>query len=152
MLSPNFASWLQGKTAEVYRIWRKRYIEVICGSDVRGWVSGVDGVEAVDLFMRISQELVYALFLIVVRIDIQAISRFMGVNSYSLARSSKRPRPMNAVPNHHCPAIKPHLHLYEALSKARRHQTSSAQFPKTPTTSTPAAHQVPLFSKLRPDT
>lgn len=57
LMSPNFASWLQGKTSDVYRVWGRRYIEVICLSDVRGWAGGVGGVETVDLFMRISQEL-----------------------------------------------------------------------------------------------
>lgn len=58
LLSPNFASWLSGKTADVYRLWKQRYIKVLCSSNISTWAESVDQVEIVDLFMRIGQELV----------------------------------------------------------------------------------------------
>jgi len=57
LMSPNFASWLQGKTADVYRLWRKRYLQVICQADLRLWSITIGQVETVDLLLRIREEL-----------------------------------------------------------------------------------------------
>ncbi|TPX61088.1 hypothetical protein PhCBS80983_g01368 [Powellomyces hirtus] len=37
LLSPNFAAWLQHRTEEVFRDWRRKYIAVLCTSDVENW-------------------------------------------------------------------------------------------------------------------
>ncbi|KAJ3066260.1 Protein dennd6b, partial [Quaeritorhiza haematococci] len=61
--SPNFASWLQHRTSEMYREWRRKYFEVLCEADVVKWcgdkIEGAGGsdVECVDLLLRMRDEL-----------------------------------------------------------------------------------------------
>ncbi|KAJ3039424.1 Protein dennd6a [Rhizophlyctis rosea] len=68
--SPNFAAWLQHRTSEVYREWRRRYLDVLCESDMEGWAKGRmergGEVEVVDLLLRIRDELTkYAPYFII---------------------------------------------------------------------------------------
>ncbi|KAI8822084.1 uncharacterized protein EV422DRAFT_577802 [Fimicolochytrium jonesii] len=75
LLSPNFAAWLQHRTSDVFRDWRRRYLEVLCNEDVETWArsklqkaatrGGLSGrrgsggdVECVDLLLRIRDEVV----------------------------------------------------------------------------------------------
>ncbi|TPX46522.1 hypothetical protein SeMB42_g03146 [Synchytrium endobioticum] len=60
--SPNFASWLRGRIAEVNRIWRMKYLEVLTECNVSAWVtqqrmSAGGDVECIDLLMRIYGEM-----------------------------------------------------------------------------------------------
>ncbi|KAJ3222052.1 Protein dennd6a [Clydaea vesicula] len=62
LMSPNFASWLQQKTSEVFREWRRRYLEVICEANILEWArhdtpDPRSEVECVDLLLRIRDEL-----------------------------------------------------------------------------------------------
>jgi hypothetical protein len=58
--SPNFGSWLQTRTSEVYREWRRYYVEIMCNSDITLWTreTGRDEVECIDLMLRIKEEIV----------------------------------------------------------------------------------------------
>ncbi|KAJ3186489.1 Protein dennd6a [Gaertneriomyces sp. JEL0708] len=73
LMSPNFAAWLQNRTSEVFREWRRRYLEVLAGSDVEKWAKaklgttflsgtnarrGSGDVECVDLLLRLRDEVV----------------------------------------------------------------------------------------------
>ncbi|TPX71120.1 hypothetical protein SpCBS45565_g01383 [Spizellomyces sp. 'palustris'] len=73
LLSVNFAAWLQSRTEEVYREWRRRYLDVLCEEDVASWaIERLNGaapnrvrrrgstgdVECVDLLLRIRDEVV----------------------------------------------------------------------------------------------
>ncbi|KAJ3126014.1 Protein dennd6b [Nowakowskiella sp. JEL0407] len=58
--SPNFASWLQHRTTNFYRDWRRRYLSVLSDSDISQWMANRDDdgdVECVDLLMRLKDEL-----------------------------------------------------------------------------------------------
>ncbi|KAI9094902.1 hypothetical protein DFS34DRAFT_627620 [Phlyctochytrium arcticum] len=72
--SANFAAWLQYRTEETYREWRRRYIEVLCADDVADWAlqklsaphahnphrrrHSAPNVECVDLMLRLRDEVV----------------------------------------------------------------------------------------------
>ncbi|KAI8589363.1 hypothetical protein BDZ88DRAFT_418612 [Geranomyces variabilis] len=78
LLSPNFAAWLQHRTEDVFRDWRRRYIAVLCTHDVDAWArerlgdvarspsrrspvrrgSGAGDIECVDLILRVRDEVV----------------------------------------------------------------------------------------------
>ncbi|KAJ3017717.1 Protein dennd6b [Thoreauomyces humboldtii] len=81
LLSPNFAAWLQHRTEEVFRDWRRRYLCVLCTHDVTAWArdrltngpsasgrnhsaptggrrGSAGDVECVDLILRIRDEVV----------------------------------------------------------------------------------------------
>ncbi|KAI9201829.1 uncharacterized protein BJ171DRAFT_516673 [Polychytrium aggregatum] len=36
--SPNFAAWLQSRTSEIYREWRRCYFDILTSSDMAGWM------------------------------------------------------------------------------------------------------------------
>ncbi|KAJ3066171.1 Protein dennd6a [Podochytrium sp. JEL0797] len=56
--SPNFASWLQHRSAELNREWRAHYMHVLCDSDVVAWgrERGRQEIECVDLLLRLKEE------------------------------------------------------------------------------------------------
>ncbi|KAJ3026619.1 UNVERIFIED_CONTAM: Protein dennd6a [Siphonaria sp. JEL0065] len=56
--SPNFASWLQYRSAELNREWRAHYMNVLCDSDVNAWGAeqGRQEIECVDLLLRVKEE------------------------------------------------------------------------------------------------
>ncbi|KAI8915255.1 hypothetical protein DFJ77DRAFT_430348 [Powellomyces hirtus] len=58
LLSPNFAAWLQHRTEEVFRDWRRKYIAVLCTSDVENWAKDKLANACVDLILRIRDEVV----------------------------------------------------------------------------------------------
>ncbi|KAJ3162799.1 hypothetical protein HDU86_003773 [Geranomyces michiganensis] len=78
LVSPNFAAWLQHRTEDVFRDWRRRYIAVLCTHDVDAWArerlgdvgrspskrssarrsSGAGDIECVDLILRVRDEVV----------------------------------------------------------------------------------------------
>ncbi|TPX38260.1 hypothetical protein SmJEL517_g00039 [Synchytrium microbalum] len=57
--SANFASWLRGRIAEVNRVWRTRYLQVLTESNIVEWIAQQRGADVVviDLLMRISSEI-----------------------------------------------------------------------------------------------
>ncbi|KAI8812444.1 hypothetical protein BJ742DRAFT_736084 [Cladochytrium replicatum] len=69
--SPNFSSWLQARTEDVHREWRRQYLQVMCTADIPKWTEErmqVPGgeVECVDLLLRFRDELnTYQTFFIV---------------------------------------------------------------------------------------
>ncbi|KAJ3387506.1 hypothetical protein HDU84_000757 [Entophlyctis sp. JEL0112] len=56
--SPNFAAWLQQRSAEVNRDWRAQYTSVLVDADVVAWMreKGRREVECVDLMLRLKDE------------------------------------------------------------------------------------------------
>ncbi|KAI8814967.1 hypothetical protein BJ742DRAFT_671214 [Cladochytrium replicatum] len=69
--SPNFSSWLQARTEDVHREWRRQYLQVMCTADIPKWTEErlqIPGgeVECVDLLLRLRDELnTYQTFFIV---------------------------------------------------------------------------------------
>ncbi|KAI9318265.1 DNA alkylation repair enzyme-domain-containing protein [Obelidium mucronatum] len=57
--SPNFASWLQNRSAELNREWRSHYMNVLCESDILAWGAerGRLEIECVDLLLRLKEEI-----------------------------------------------------------------------------------------------
>jgi hypothetical protein len=62
MKSANFGSWLQARTSDLNREWRRNYLNVLCTQDMKRWtqerVMMQCEVECVDLFLRLQEEIV----------------------------------------------------------------------------------------------
>ncbi|RUP50065.1 hypothetical protein BC936DRAFT_140480 [Jimgerdemannia flammicorona] len=54
----NFATWLRLRTQEAQRELHKKYVQMLCDSDMREWMRGRHEVELVDLLLKVKHELV----------------------------------------------------------------------------------------------
>ncbi|RUS29010.1 hypothetical protein BC938DRAFT_481171 [Jimgerdemannia flammicorona] len=53
----NFATWLRLRTQEAQRELHKKYVQMLCDSDMREWMRGRHEVELVDLLLKVKHEL-----------------------------------------------------------------------------------------------
>ncbi|KAH6574559.1 hypothetical protein BASA61_006936 [Batrachochytrium salamandrivorans] len=98
--SPNFATWLQHRTAEVGREWQHQYFNVLCFSDVASWAKGRlnahADVECIDLLLRLRNEVKkYAPFFVVEddRVNYAHLARASSNSVASAAVALSAPMP-----------------------------------------------------------
>ena len=77
--SIHFGSWLQYRTSDINREWRRAYLNLICSSDIQKWtfekLSLESDAEVIDLFFRIQDELAkYSKYFIIEKESIRYIS------------------------------------------------------------------------------
>ncbi|KAJ3219641.1 Protein dennd6a [Dinochytrium kinnereticum] len=94
--SPNFGLWLQTRTQEVNREWRRHYINVICDSDIVQWMKSEkrEEIECVDLLLRIREEISrYARYFARQSSGTSASSELSEIKDKSIGARSQSPRP-----------------------------------------------------------
>ncbi|KAH9245799.1 hypothetical protein BASA81_016689 [Batrachochytrium salamandrivorans] len=98
--SPNFATWLQHRTAEVGREWQHQYFNVLCFSDIASWakerLNAHADVECIDLLLRLRNEVKkYAPFFVVEddRVNYAHLARASSNSVASAAVALSAPMP-----------------------------------------------------------
>ncbi|KAJ3180110.1 Protein dennd6a [Irineochytrium annulatum] len=131
--SPNFGLWLQTRTADLNREWKRHYFGILCDANIAEWVAGGAGgdernmpkqeVECVDLLLRMRDELKrYAKYF---KLDPSSLAgaRSSQMSAASLAASSAsdlpdagEPLPAQPSPQSLPPTFVPTAEQYSRLS------------------------------------